>query len=145
MRRLGAERDAAPAGAGRTYPCALGRLEVTVRPHYGGLPLRSAGRGTGEREKSRGSRTCGSWPSPRKNGPSAKNRRGGAPRGVPLRAGDPERMLRPLPLRRALRRSAAPHLCRGVGFQQNSGFSGRESGFARLLQAIHSDPSRLLR
>jgi hypothetical protein len=39
MRRLLAGRGAAPAGAGRTYPCALGTPWVTVRPHYEGLPL----------------------------------------------------------------------------------------------------------
>lgn len=33
MRRLAVEREAAPAGEGRTYPFALGTLRVTVRPH----------------------------------------------------------------------------------------------------------------
>src|SRR5436305_14085768 len=30
---------AAPAGVGRTSPCALGRPWVSVRAHYGALPL----------------------------------------------------------------------------------------------------------
>ncbi len=32
-------QDAAPAGRGTTHPFALGWSGVTVRPHYGGLPL----------------------------------------------------------------------------------------------------------
>ncbi|MEH2483087.1 hypothetical protein V1282_006444 [Nitrobacteraceae bacterium AZCC 2146] len=48
MRRLAVEWDGGPAGVGGTYPCALGRPWVTVRAYYEALPLRLAGRGTGE-------------------------------------------------------------------------------------------------
>lgn len=39
MRRLGVGRGVAPAGGGRTYPRASGRLRVTVRRYYERPPL----------------------------------------------------------------------------------------------------------
>src|SRR3954463_7970757 len=67
---------AAPAGGELTWLRAPGRPWVSVRPHYGGLPPKLAGRG----------QACGAK-SPRvATSPEARTRvlrrRGGAPRGV---------------------------------------------------------------
>jgi hypothetical protein len=62
MRRLEVERDAAPAGVGRTYPRELGRPWVAVRAHYGALPLMPAGRGTGKRRETAGTESPEEWP-----------------------------------------------------------------------------------
>ena len=65
-----------------------GRPRVAVRPHYEGLP-----REGWTRQDERGeSRVLGRAKSPlsesRKHGPEAQNRRGGAPRGAPVRVMD---------------------------------------------------------
>ena len=70
MRRLRAEGD---------VPFALGRPGVTVRAHYGALPISAAGRGAGEGGESRWMTPNGECPVPGSYGPLAKNRRGGAP------------------------------------------------------------------
>jgi hypothetical protein len=48
------DQDVAPAGVGRTSPCALGGFGFPARAHYGALPLMPAGRGTGERRETAG-------------------------------------------------------------------------------------------
>ena len=78
-----AEQGAAPADVPRKR--ISGRPRVTVRPNYVGLPS-MAGRGPDERGESPGIRRAKSPLSgPRKYGPEAQNRRGGAPRGAPAR------------------------------------------------------------
>ena len=59
-------------------PRTLGRLGVTVRAHYGALPLAWL---DGDRRR----REIVAEPSPRKNGPGSKRRRGGAPKGDAVR------------------------------------------------------------
>jgi hypothetical protein len=54
MRRLGVGSGLRRLRAWGDVPCALGRFWVTVRPHYGGLPLKLAGRGIGERRETVG-------------------------------------------------------------------------------------------
>lgn len=56
MRRLGVERDAAPAGAGTTYPRALGRPGSPSGPTTGVCRSLSAGRGIGGGGKPPGGR-----------------------------------------------------------------------------------------
>ncbi len=74
MRRLEVEQDAAPAGAGRTYPCAPGRFWVAVRAHYGVLPS-MAGRGTDDGGRKPVRAEASGFSRSRKYGPEAKNRR----------------------------------------------------------------------
>ena len=77
------ERGVAPAGGTRNP--VPGRPRVTVRPHYEGLP-RVGWTGQDERGESRALGAVKSRPSEsRKHGPEAQNRRGEAPRGVPVR------------------------------------------------------------
>ena len=78
---------AAPAGAGRTSPRAIGRFWVTVRAHYGALPS-MAGRGTDEggRKPVRAEAFAG-FSRSRKYGPNTKNRRGGASEDVSVASG----------------------------------------------------------
>ena len=56
MRRLGAERDATPAGGGTTYPRALGRPGSPSGPTTGVCRSLSAGRGIGGGGKPPGGR-----------------------------------------------------------------------------------------
>jgi hypothetical protein len=57
----------------------LGRSGVTVRAHYGALPLARLDVVRAKAEKSVGWLPLAEAPSTRKNGPSAEKRRGGAP------------------------------------------------------------------
>ena len=78
MRRR--ERDEARRlRAGEDVPPALGRLGVTVRAHYGALPISAAGRVRVKAGESQPDDSRWGVPSTRKHGPLAKNRRGGAP------------------------------------------------------------------
>ena len=113
MRRLRAWGD---------VPHALGRPGVTVRAHYGALPSMA---GLGQAD---GGETC-RMPRPRKYGPPATNRRGGAPEGVSVasdsrRSGDHAAATVPKARLSALRR---PSLFRGTEFWQTSGASRREN------------------
>ena len=72
MRRLRVGQDAAPAGVKPTQRHALGWSGVTVRPHYGGLPLARLDAVRVKAEKSVGWLSCERAPSTRKNGPSAR-------------------------------------------------------------------------
>ncbi len=90
---VSAGRDVAPAGGRKTFPHALGRPWVTVRPHYGGLPLMLAGRGIGERRETVGiSGLRRSAPLPGRTVPGTEiatmERRKAFPR--PLLSGDPD-------------------------------------------------------
>src|SRR6185312_11048053 len=62
---------AAPAGAELTWLRALGRPRVSVRAHYGALPLCAGWTGTGERREIAVLRLQ-EPPRPRKNGPGQK-------------------------------------------------------------------------
>jgi hypothetical protein len=94
--------DAAPAAVACTH--GLGRPWVSVRPHYGGLPPKLAGRGQASGAKSPRVATS----------PEARTRvlrrRGGAPRGVAVCLCFPAiREIRRGVLQCAFRRSASPH------------------------------------
>ena len=78
--------------AGEDVPLALGWLEATVRPHYGGLPLARLDAVRAKAGKPAGSISCGRWAQyPEERSFGQKERRGGTPSGVAqLRfAGDP--------------------------------------------------------
>ena len=97
-RHVGGAGKAAPADVPRK--CIPGRPRVTVRPYYGGLPFTGldAGRmNAGESLRDQ----VGRMPSvrPRKYGPEAQNRRGGAPEGVALSGLRARRRTPPKPAR----------------------------------------------
>ena len=75
------EQDVAPAGVGRTYPHALGRSRVAVRPHYGGLPLKPAGLGQASCGKPQGATSQEEWPREQKSPRLRAHRRRGPSQG----------------------------------------------------------------
>ena len=64
---------------GEDVPLALGWLEATVRPHYGGLPLARLDAVRVKAGKPAGSISCGDAQYPEERSFGQKERRGGAP------------------------------------------------------------------
>ncbi len=150
MRRLGVERDAAPARRG-SHPRLPGGRGFVVRAHYGALP-RSGWTGTGKAgesppdggELATGNRASGPAACRRKYGAPAKNRRHGAPKGDAIRNAALARRIRSATCYQLRLSARHPPRLRGGQLEGSTSVAARErrrvAAFRNFAHAQLSSP-----